>query len=225
MGIKIDIQVGNRFGDWTVVGTAENSKAGKTRSACKCQCGKDAVIVNSSLISGKSKRCRSCAAKSQKNVERVRLMRKPKKHGMCGTRIYNIWCAMIARCDNPNNSSYKNYGGRGISYQRSWSTFCGFYSDMGDSYFDLGTIERIDTNKGYSKDNCKWATMKEQTNNKRNNFLILFNGVEKTMQQWSDELGFSNGLIRDRLSRGWSIEDALTMSPSKRKYKDRIKDE
>lgn len=88
------------------------------------------------------------------------------KHGMYKTKEFRCWCSMIERCSNPNCKDFKNYGGRGIFVCDSWKNFINFYNDMGDIPKGL-TIERKDNNKGYSKDNCKWATRLEQIHSKR----------------------------------------------------------
>lgn len=85
----------------------------------------------------------------------------------CDKRLYNIWLNMRARCDNPNQPRYKDYGGRGISYQPSWAHFINFYQDMQETYQEHLTLDREDNDLGYSADNCRWATYKEQNNNRR----------------------------------------------------------
>ncbi len=93
-------------------------------------------------------------------------MRLREKHGMHQSREYQTWEAMIQRCTNPNAPKYENYGGRGITIHPLWRSFKNFYSDMGER--PAGTsIDRIDTNKGYHPDNCRWADQKTQTRNRR----------------------------------------------------------
>lgn len=131
------------------------------------------------------------------------------RHGMYGTKIYMVWLNMKQRCGNPNVKSYKNYGGRGVRVCDRWNSFYNFYKDMGDMP-DGFTIERIDNEKGYSPNNCKWASMQEQSHNKRNNRKIEFNGVVMDLSEWTEKLGFGRTTIRTRLDTlKWSIEKAL----------------
>lgn len=117
------------------------------------------------------------------------------KHGKSNTRLYRIWSNMKDRCYNPNCRNYKHYGGRGIVMCDEWRhDFSAFYEwSMATGYDETAprgqfTIERNDNNGPYSPDNCRWATIKEQENNKRSNRLVTINGVTKTLSQWCEEL-------------------------------------
>lgn len=211
-GMTVKNRIGERVGKLTVIERAENkievAKSGKrsvrAQWLCQCDCG-DRVIVsghnlNKALQNPEGKAgTRSCGC----------LMGKKEKHGQSKSDTYVTWRSMIQRCTNPNFTSYQTYGGRGIEVCDKWHTFEGFYEDMGDRPPSL-TLERRDTNKGYFKDNCYWATMKEQGNNRRTNTLIEFDGKTQTLQQWCDELGFKKGTLINRIKRGWSIERALS---------------
>ena len=125
------------------------------------------------------------------------------------TGLYSSWYAMKQRCGNTNNLSYKNYGGRGISYPKNWESFEGFKTDMGDSYKKGLTLERIDNNQNYSVFNCRWATRKEQANNKRSN-IVLTLGVETyPLAIWSEKLGMKFDTLRSRFYRGMKTEEIL----------------
>lgn len=124
-------------------------------------------------------------------------------------KTYSIWCAMRARCNNQNVSNYFNYGGRGIKVCKEWDDFYVFLADMGEAQ-ENDTIERIDCNGNYEPKNCKWATRKEQGNNKRNNRFLELNGQRKTATQWSEITGIGEGTIRKRLKLGWPVEKILT---------------
>jgi len=126
------------------------------------------------------------------------------------TGIYGSWYAMKQRCGNPNNKSYHNYGGRGISYPLQWETFEGFKMDMGHSYKSGLTLERIDNNSSYSLDNCRWATKKEQANNMRRNHIIVYKGESKTLSQWAEHLGLKPHTLLFRSLRGWTVERMLS---------------
>jgi hypothetical protein len=117
---------------------------------------------------------------------------------------------MISRCYNPNNKHYKNYGAIGRTVCDRWlESFENFFEDMGECPEGM-TLERIDNTMGYFKENCKWATCKEQNNNRRDNVWIEHAGVRRTRIQWARYLGLPVGTLRWRLDNGWSLERALT---------------
>lgn len=129
------------------------------------------------------------------------------------SRAYATWARMKARCDNPNNPKYKHYGGRGISYCAEWKEFKGFYSDMGDPAPKM-SLDRIDVNGNYHKDNCRWATNLTQSNNRRTNRFLTFQGETLSVAEWNRKLGFSTGVVSMRLNTlGWTEEEALTILP------------
>lgn len=139
------------------------------------------------------------------------------KHGGYGSRLYEVWRTMKKRCNNPKNSQYHLYGGRGITVCEEWQKFEPFYEwAMSNGYRDDLTIDRIDSNGNYEPLNCRWATWKEQQNNRRNNHLITYNGETKTLKQWSEKIGISWFTLYERLKRGWSVEKVLS-TPQMRK--------
>lgn len=137
-------------------------------------------------------------------------------HGMSGTKFHRCYTRINERCTRKKHSKYHLYGGRGIRVE--WKTFGEFKDDMYESFLKhcenhggrQTTIDRIDCNGNYSKDNCRWATMKEQSNNKRNNRRFKVNGESLTLTQWVERLGVPQSTIRRRLARGWSVEKTLT---------------
>jgi len=123
---------------------------------------------------------------------------------------FNIWYSIKSRCYNKNHIHYKNYGGRGIRICEEWSKFKNFKEwALVNNYNDTLSIDRIDNDKDYSPDNCRWATPKEQSNNRRNNVFYEYNGVKHTIPEWSDITGIKHQTIASRLRMGWSIEDTL----------------
>lgn len=138
------------------------------------------------------------------------------KHNMWGTRIYRIWADMKSRCEDKNHINYHRYGGRGIGYEKDWSIFKKFFNDMKDGYKDELTLDRTDNSRGYSKNNCRWATRKEQANNTCRSRYLEFNKRKLTVSQWAGELGVNRQSIHGRIRLGWSDKDILTIPFKKR---------
>lgn len=127
------------------------------------------------------------------------------------TRLYSIWRHMKQRCYNPDSAEYYLYGGRGIcvcpEWKDSYEAFAAWAEDAG--YTDELTIDRIDCNKNYEPDNCRWATMKEQGNNRRTNRMITWHHKTQSLAQWSDECGINPRTLWSRLQH-MSVDDALS---------------
>ena len=155
---------GQRFGRLVAIEPAER-QGRYTTWLCKCDCGKETVVRTINLRSGNSKSCGCLSRDTAQNSHIV--------HGGKGTRLYRIWAGIKARCECPGCSNYKNYGGRGIKICREWRYDFAAFRDwaLSHGYQDDLTIDRIDNDKGYSPDNCRWATMKEQQNHRRNNAI------------------------------------------------------
>ena len=134
-------------------------------------------------------------------------------------KFYYAYHNMKARCTNPKNYSTKYYLAKGISFTERWNTFENFKEDMWNSFVEKGgkekkgtqlSLDRIDGNKGYSKENCRWTTAKVQSNNRSNNKLITFNGMTKNLKQWSEYLGLKYKTLHCRYTKGWSVQKILT---------------
>lgn len=129
-------------------------------------------------------------------------------------RIYRIWAGMKSRCSNPKSSHYFNYGGRGIKVCDDWNKKYGFFEfyrwAMNNGYNDKLSIDRIDNNKGYSPNNCRWATISEQINNRRKTFKVIYKGEERTLSSVAKELGIKYGLLYSRIAiKNMNINEAL----------------
>ena len=125
---------------------------------------------------------------------------------------------MIQRCTDKKASNYHNYGGRGITVDPRWlESVENFYADMGDPPTSKHTLDRRDSNDGYNKDNCRWATMTEPQNNKRSCVFLTFMGRTQTITQWSRELGIPPMTITARLRQDRLIEEVLSTTPLYRK--------
>ncbi len=194
-----------RFGRWLVVARAEN-RGVQTYFECVCDCGSKQDVYAGSLKSGKSISC-GCF-----NVEGTvaRCLSHGHANGGNGTRTYNCWRNMKARCTNPKNHKWADYGGRGITVCAAWGTFDGFLADMGECPPNH-SIDRIDVNGNYTPDNCRWADPTQQANNQRGNTRLTLRGVTKTVSEWAREIGTNPTTILQRINRsGWSVEKALT---------------
>lgn len=133
----------------------------------------------------------------------------PRQHGMGKTRIYAVWNAMRARCSNPNNGSYADYGARGITVCERWQKFENFLADMGVPAPGM-TLERKDNDLCYSPDNCVWAPRFVQNRNTRRNLFITYQGRTQILTDWARELDLPLLCIWKRLNRGWSVDRAFT---------------
>jgi len=134
------------------------------------------------------------------------------RHGYSGRKRrpeYSVWSEMKQRCQNKNNSGYYKYGARGIKVCDRWQRFDNFIEDMGDRPSDYHSLERIDNNKGYSPDNCRWATVKEQANNRRNCRLLSAYGVTLNITQWAEVLEVPKSRLAARFYKGMSDHDIL----------------
>lgn len=199
---------GQRFGRLTVIQRVGTTKHGHPTWLCKCDCGKEHVVVGNDLKSGDTTSC-GCYG-HEVRVKQLTI------HGGKGTRLYRTWQSMKRRCCNPNAAFYKDYGGRGIKVCKEWlHDFEAFHNwAINNGYTDELTIDRIDENGDYCPGNCRWATQKQQANNKRNTVRLTWNGETKTLGEWSELVGIPKATIKNRIKLGWSIERALT-TPTK----------
>lgn len=192
-----------KFGKLTVLGPDSKPRY----LLCLCECGTKKSVRNDHLKAGKIISC-GCerdrlASERASNLHKANLT-----HGKSGSAMYSTWCGMRGRCNNPSNPAYAYYGGRGITVCERWGLFENFLADMGEPK-SAQTIERIDNNGPYTKENCRWATRAEQQSNRRVNRLIEHNGVTKTAMEWSKILGIPSQTIYGRIDLGWGAEKTL----------------
>lgn len=193
-----------RFNKLLVTSFCESRK-GRKYWNCLCSCGNKTVASTRDLRSSRKKSC-GCLEHSSKYT----------KHNLSHTRIYSILKGMKGRCLNPKNKDYAKYGGRGIKICDEWldpkNGVLNFFNwAKANGYADNLSIDRINVNGNYSPNNCRWASIKEQSNNTRFNHFLTYKGETKTIKQWSELFGIEKNALRGRIVRGWSIEDALNI--------------
>ena len=181
---------------------------------CRCECGNEREITSSQLLCGKSTSC-GC-----KRIESLK--EKYTTHGKSKTRLYKIYCGIIKRCFNKNYPAYLRYGGKGITVCNEWlgeNGFENFYSwAKNNGYSDDLTLDRYPNREGnYEPSNCRWATIKQQNNNRSTNVYITQNGITHTMSEWCEIYEIPYYVVNSRRQKGWS-EDKLFL-PIQRKGK------
>jgi len=211
---KIKDLTGLKFGLLRVINFSY-TKGGYSYWFCKCNCGNTRIYKISYLTNKLNKnRCiRSCGCVYEKNKKKCST-----KHGLCYSRFYHIWRGIKQRCLDFNSFNHRLYGGRGIKVCDKWLKFENFRDDMYESYQkhcqEFGekqtSIDRVNNNGNYCKENCRWSTKKEQGCNRRTNRIITFNGESRCLREWENKLGFNRGTLYNRLTiASWSIKKAL----------------
>jgi hypothetical protein len=199
---KIDLS--NRtFGRLRVMEPAGKNRHGAYLWKCSCECGTEKVLTTSNLVHGN---IISCGCKQAEN----RFKHGHAKRGQTRSPEYSSWSKMLNRCSDPNHRMWKRYGGRGITVCERWNSFKLFLEDMGPMPAPKFTIERINNDGNYEPGNCRWATRKEQGNNRYTNRLLTHDGKTLTIMQWAEVTGIRFGVIWDGLDRGWPVAEALT---------------
>lgn len=176
---------GERHGKWLVL-----FKSGPSSWMCRCECGAEKAVSVSSLTSGKSKGCASCHSR---------------KHGMEGTRIYNIWAGMKQRCQNPQYHGYKLYGSKGIKVCDRWQGFEAFFEDMGHPP-DGMSLGRIDNDGNYEPSNCRWESQKQQIRNRSNTKLVTIDGVTLSLAEFAELQGVPYRIMKQRIRNGIDLK-------------------
>lgn len=211
MGKLIDLK-GKKIGRLTVICRNGSNKKGHPLWLCRCDCGNEKNIIGESLRNNKTK---SCGCLRDEKIKKGLT----NKHNMSNTRLYRIWNAMKRRCLTKTNDTFEHYGGRGIKICNEWiEDYMNFYNwAINSGYSDELTIDRIEVNGNYEPSNCRWITIQEQQNNKRNNTYIKNYERIQTLKQWSQELNIPYGTLLKRRKLGWDKQDIL--KPQKRAVK------
>lgn len=207
MAKKIDEQsvLGEKYGRLTLTRFIER-RGNNLYFECDCECGNKKIASYSNIKCGNVRSC-GCWQRESRIITHT-------THRKENLKLYKVYDGMKQRCCNPNNISYKNYGGRGITVCDEWLGKHGF-----DTFFEWAnkngykeglSIDRIDNNKGYSPSNCKWATLYEQGANKRNNIVITYHGETHIISEWARIYGIKSGTIRKRYHAGYRGEQLFS---------------
>lgn len=191
----------------------ENSSDGKPRWICLCDCGNTKLLRAACLRDGTTSSC-GCLASELTKLRTA-------THRETGSSTWLSWRALRRRCRKVDDSHYPDYGGRGITVCERWSRYENFLEDMGHRTPGM-TIDRVDNNGNYCKENCKWSTATEQSRNKRTNVMLSDGTRTMLAADWARELNTSQTTLYDRIRRGWSEFDTVT-KPIKRHKKTRLK--
>lgn len=189
---------GCRFGFWTVKSYFDRHKT-STRWLCVCDCGSEKIVIGDSLKKGFSKSCgcKKYELASSKNT----------KHGMAGTPTYKSWHAMFQRTQG--KGGHESYVLRNILVCKEWFVFENFVADMGLRPKGK-TLDRVDNSQGYSKDNCRWATPSQQSNNRHNTKFVVVNDEKLSLSEACKKYNIGISCARHRLNRGMSHQETFT---------------
>lgn len=196
--MKLEDLTGFMFGKLTVLRRDVSSHKKVVKWICRCECGTERSIWRSDLKSGSTKSCGCMALELSKITKMTRKAESPAKP----IRERKIWRGMKDRCQNPGNSLYARYGARGISVSEEWQDFENFFMDMGFRPSPLHSLDRIDNSLGYSKENCRWATSKQQNRNRRSNKIIDTPRGPMVLAEAAEAFGVNEDALAKRIKKG-----------------------
>jgi len=211
MGRTIRDLIGEPFGRLSVLSDSGlRASNGGVIWRCLCSCSNIINVAAGDLTKGTTKSC-GCLQKELVRERAIELGKSRTTHGASYTPEYRVWNGMIQRCNNTNEYSYKNYGGRGITVCDRWlHSFENFYADMGSRPSDNHTIERRVNDGNYESNNCYWATKIEQANNRRSNHFVTYKGIKYTITELARCVNMDYATLYRRIvAMEWSVEDAV----------------
>ena len=197
---RIAVKEGERYGRLIILKESIKKIRGRRTFTCLCECGNKKDVIGDNLRMGTTKSC-GC-------LQRELLSNRRETHKMTKTAEYNTLSRMKQRCFNKKHQDYKNYGERGITVCNSWLKFENFLEDMGKKKKGE-TIDRINNDGNYCKENCRWTDWETQANNRRGNVILEFEGNKLTIAEWSRKTGINRKVLEMRIRAGWSIRKSL----------------
>lgn len=207
--VRVKNLTGKKFSRLLVIkfdGIRAKGKERFSRWKCLCDCGRETIALGIHLSSGNTK---SCGCLQREYTQSMGMSKR--KHGLSRSKEESAWRHMLQRCYSEKSAQYKNYGARGIVVCDRWKNFQNFIEDIGLSPSRLHSLDRINVNGNYSKENCRWATQKEQQQNRSNNHIVEYLGERKSIAEWCDLLGMRPSLVYARIKKlKWNVEAALT---------------
>lgn len=195
--------IGQKFGSLTVVKKLQINNHKEMTWLCKCDCGNDYVARTNPLTHGKTTCCHACAMRKI-SISNTKHSREPKS-------LWYKYQNMKTRCHNPNYTLYHRYGGRGIKVCKEWDESFEAFRDwaLANGYSDELTIDRIDNDGNYCPENCRWATVTEQANNRSTSRIIVVNGEKDTLANWARRTGTKYSKVQHWLDKGMSGDEVF----------------
>jgi hypothetical protein len=204
--VKRDVFVGARVGSWTLIEYFKSVNGRRGRFLCRCDCGTEKTVDKLALSWGLSQSC---------GCQKPRLI----SERICGhghtterrrSRTHRAWSGMKNRCYNANDRTFTRYGARGVSVCQEWrESFEAFLRDMGEHPGKGYSLDRIDSAGHYTPDNCRWATAREQCNNRRVTRFLTYKGETMPLADWARRLGCDHRTLHKRIDHGWSVDDVI----------------
>lgn len=205
---KLKSHIGERYNMLTIIDVVRPDGYKQAVFKCQCDCGNAVYAFPYQVYTGKTKSC-GC-------YKQALLVATRRTHGGSKSPLYLEWRSMVSRCHNPESYNFKDYGGRGITVCDAWRNSPQAFYDWVDSTGgrpNRATLDRINNNGPYSPENCVWATMHQQSRNKRSNIFVTYQGRTKCLADWAEELGLSHETLRYRYHRGMTPEQILHKGP------------